>query len=404
MVGAAGGVGGSVALGLAALSRPGADTSGLVTARNEFEPVRLIAPRQIVFGGHEIRSETLTTSVKVLHHESGLFDASLLQDCAPVLRRMQRNIRPGTMIGAGPTVTKLCDRADVPKDTTGASAVRRLAADIQGFRDQHKLTRVVVIHAASSEPTPALHTLPKSDFAELGRLLRASGACPLPTSSIYALAAIEAGAAYINFTPSTGIDVRALCARARSSGLPYMGRDGKTGETLVKSALAPMFATRNLRVLSWVGQNILGNRDGAVLSDPDTRSAKIRSKQRTLRGAGATPTGPDAHVSIDYVPSLADWKIAWDFIHFSGFLGTKMSLQFTWQGADSALAAPLLIDLARLTELEMRRGAAGVMKHLGFFFKDPMGTDELDLFAQWQTLLAHVVPPQASDRRVRDDV
>ena len=169
-----------------------------------------------------------------------------------------------------------------------------------------------------------------------------------------------------------------------------MGCDGKTGETLVKSALAPMFAMRHLPVLSWIGQNVLGNRDGAVLSDPATRSAKIRSKDKTAK----VLIGDEAvtKVSIDYVPSLSDWKIAWDFVHFRGFLGTKMSLQFTWQGADSALAAPLIIDLARLMALEHRRGHAGAMKHLAFFFKDPMETTEFNLFAQWQALLAHVQP------------
>jgi len=303
---------------------------------------------------------------------------------------MQRNIRPGTMIGAGGVVAGLCDRSDIPEDTTAASAVRRLAQDIEAFRTRHKLARVVVVHAASSEPTPARSALPKSGFAMLGRALRRRGACPLPTSSVYALAAIEAGCAYVNFTPSTGIDLCPLREHAAAVGLPFMGRDGKTGETLVKSALAPMFAKRNLPVLSWVGQNILGNRDGAVLGDPATRASKIHSKERTLRGTPGAGRAPATHVSIDYVPSLADWKVAWDFIHFSGFLGTKMSLQFTWQGADSALAAPLIIDLARLADLEMRRGATGAMKHLGFFFKDPMASDELDLFAQWQTLVAHV--------------
>ncbi len=392
IVGATGGVGATVALGLAALAHGHKDLSGLVTAQAAFAPARLIKTRDIVFGGHEIRAETLPQSVHVLHTQSGLFDADLLRKCGPTLRRMQRNIRPGTLLGASTTVSALCDRTDVPKDTTPATAVRRLASDLAAFRTRHKLTRVVVIHAASSEPTPARRALPRSDYATLSRSLRRRGACPLPTSSLYALASIEAGCAYVNFTPSTGIDVRALQARATSAGLPYMGRDGKTGETLVKSALAPMLAARHLPVLSWVGQNILGNRDGAVLSDPATRAAKIQSKHRTLRAATDSGPAPVTQISIDYVPSLADWKIAWDFIHFGGFLGTKMSLQFTWQGADSVLAAPLIIDLARLADLEMRRGASGVMKHLAYFFKDPMGTNELDLFAQWQTLLAHVVP------------
>jgi myo-inositol-1-phosphate synthase len=205
---------------------------------------------------------------------------------------------------------------------------------------------------------------------------------------LYALAAMEAQCAFINFTPSPGIDVPAIRERADQLGLPYMGRDGKTGETLVKAILAPMFAMRNLSVLSWVGQNILGNRDGAVLRDPRTRQSKIKSKDKIVsRIVGGHPT---TLVSIDYVPSLDDWKVAWDFIHFEGFLGTKMSMQFTWCGSDSILAAPLVIDLARLAALAHARGEAGPLRHLAFFFKDPMDVDEHDLVSQWQRLLKGV--------------
>jgi len=388
VIGATGGVGSTVALGLAALAQGAADRAGLVTALPEFDGVDLVPVSRIVFGGHEIRSESLTVAVGALHEQGGLFDDKLMARCLPGLRRMQRNIRPGTLIAAGVKLRDMCDRADVPQDRTPAAAVERLAADINAFRARHKLVRVVVVHAASCEPRPAKNVKHASDEAALARSLRRRTGCPLPTSSLYALAAIEAGCAYVNFTPSLGIDVPALKQRARSKKLPFMGNDGKTGETLIKSVLAPMFAMRHLPVLSWFGQNILGNRDGAMLNDPATRSAKIRSKGRTVHALVGGQ--PDTRVAIDYVPSLGDWKIAWDFVHFRGFLGTKMNLQFTWQGADSLLAAPLIIDLARLMALEHRRGHTGVMNHLAFFFKDPMGTTELNLAAQWQALLAHV--------------
>ncbi len=390
VIGATGGVGSTVALGLATLAEGGADQAGLVTALPVFDGVDLVPLSNIVFGGHEIRGETLPAAAGALHEQSGLFDGELLAQCTPALRRMQRNVRPGTLVSAGANLRAMCDRADVPDDRTPAAAVERLAGDIDAFRKRHKLARVVVVHAASSEPLPAKRIPHASDYTALARSLRRRTGCPLPTSSLYALAAIDAGCAYVNFTPSLGINVPALKKRARSEGLPFMGSDGKTGETLVKSALAPMFAMRHLPVLSWLGHNVFGNRDGAVLSDPATKSAKIRSKDKTVQALiGGKPT---TNVSIDYVPSLSDWKIAWDFVHFRGFLGTKMSLQFTWQGADSVLAAPLIIDLARLMALEHRRGHAGAMSHLAFFFKDPMETTEFNLFAQWQALLAHVQP------------
>ena len=170
--------------------------------------------------------------------------------------------------------------------------------------------------------------------------------------------------------------------------IPYAGNDGKTGETLLKSVLAPMFLLRNLEVLSWEGYNILGNRDGLILKDPENKKSKIRSKGRTLDNIlGYTP---HSKVSIDMVPSLNDWKIAWDFIHFKGFLDTPMSLQFVWQGCDSILAAPLVLDLVRLIEFAHRQGEFGPQTQYSCFFKDPLECEELDFRTQFVKLADYI--------------
>lgn len=387
MIGASGGVASTVALGLGALGTRRISSTGLVTESSLFPKVPLIDPASIVIGGHEIRSESLTEAVYGLHDRAQVFERGLIDACAPHLRACQRNILAGTLYGAHRAMRDLADGRSIPKDRSAAEAVERLSADIRAFRRRNRLDHVVVIHLASSEP-PAAAKPALRRFAYLQRALARPGSRVLPPSSLYALAAVESGSAFINFTPSLGIEVPAIQERASSLGVPYMGRDGKTGESLVKSVLAPMFALRHLPVLSWVGQNILGNRDGAVLRDPRTRAAKIRSKDKIVPAiAGRRPvTG----VSIDYVPSLDDWKVAWDFIHFEGFFGQKMTLQFTWQGADSILAAPLVIDLARLAALECRRGRHGPMRHLAYFFKDPMAVHEQNSFVQWQRLVEHV--------------
>jgi myo-inositol-1-phosphate synthase len=149
----------------------------------------------------------------------------------------------------------------------------------------------------------------------------------------------------------------------------------------MKSVLAPMFAHRNLQILSWVGHNIFGNRDGIVLNDPQNKASKVKSKDALI--SQIVGYKPQTHVSIEYIESLDDWKTAWDHIHYQGFLGTKMILQFIWQGCDSLLAAPLVLDLARLSLLAQRRGEHGVQKHLACFFKSPMGVDEHDFFVQF---------------------
>ncbi len=169
---------------------------------------------------------------------------------------------------------------------------------------------------------------------------------PLPSSSLYAWAALDLGLPYINFTPSLGASVPALQELAQQRRAVIAGKDGKTGETLMKSVLAPMFAARNWQLLSWVGHNIFGNRDGKVLDDPNNKASKIRTKDQVI--SSIVGYKPQTLVSIEYIDSLDDWKTAWNHIHFAGFLGTKMTLQFIWQGCDSILAGPLVLDLARL--------------------------------------------------------
>jgi myo-inositol-1-phosphate synthase len=133
-----------------------------------------------------------------------------------------------------------------------------------------------------------------------------------------------------------------------------------------------------------VGHNILGNRDGQVLADPENKASKVKSKDALL--AELLGYKPQSLVSIEYVESLDDWKTAWDHVHFEGFLGTKMTLQFTWQGCDSLLAAPLVIDLVRLALLAQRRGEAGPMTHAACFFKSPLGVAEHDFGKQFELL------------------
>ncbi|GAB3942924.1 hypothetical protein GCM10027614_30800 [Micromonospora vulcania] len=206
----------------------------------------------------------------------------------------------------------------------------------------------------------------------------------LPPSSLYGYAALLAGCPYVDFTPSIGLRLPALTTLAQEARLPYAGHDGKTGETLVKSVLAPMFAMRNLAVRSWSGVNLLGGGDGATLADPAANAAKVQSKQRVLgETLGYLPQGGSR---IEYVEELGDFKTAWDLITFAGFLGTGMRMEFTWHGCDSALAAPLVLDLARLTAAAHAAGHVGPLAELGFFFKDPIGAPTHSLAEQWARL------------------
>src|SRR5208283_3897638 len=201
-------------------------------------------------------------------------------------------------------------------------------------------------------------------------------------------AALELGVPYINFTPSLGSSFPAALELAKERKTSVSGKDGKTGETLMKTVLAPMFANRNFKILSWVGHNIFGNRDGLVLDDPANKASKIQTKDQVI--SSIVGYKPQTHVSIEYIESLDDWKTAWDHIHFQGFLGVKMMMQFQWQGCDSILAAPLVLDLARLALFAQRRGEVGVLGQLACFFKSPMGVTEYDFFKQFALLEEYV--------------
>lgn len=360
LFGARGSVATTTIAGAAAL-RHGITPVGLVTALPDFAEAGLVGVESLVFGGHDVVD-------------------------TPLVKRLERLVAGGVV---PPQVASLvaAELAAVETDLVTLAApagsqwdvVRRMAADIRAFAARHGLERVVAINVASTEaPYPSVHA-----SAEDLRTALSRDAEVLPASSLAALAAFEAGAAFVDFTPSTSIRPAGVREWAERAGLPYGGQDAKTGETLVKSVLAPMFAARGLPVRAWSGTNLLGGGDGATLADPRNAESKNVSKERGLAELLGDVEG-DVH--IDYVDAMGDWKTAWDHIVFEGFLGVRMTMQFTWQGCDSALAAPLVLDLARLSAYALERGQVGVMP-LGFFFKDPVGSTEHSLIRQYDELV-----------------
>ncbi|HEY7159587.1 MAG TPA: inositol-3-phosphate synthase [Gemmataceae bacterium] len=386
LIGACGGVGSTATLGLAALRRGVSDSTSLVTALPLFEKLRLDEPAQFVVGGHEIRQAGFRQTVRELQKRSNVFEPALADACQDDLERWEANIRPGTLLNCGQAIGRLADRSDLPADETARQAVERLQTDLRHFRATHKLDQVVVVNVSSTEAP--FETSEVHETLERLKPALERRPAPLPASSLYAWAALDLGLPFINFTPSPGASLPALQQLAQERRAVTGGKDGKTGETLMKSVLAPMFALRNWQLLSWVGHNIFGNRDGQVLDDPANKASKVRTKDQVV--SSIVGYKPQTLVSIEYIDSLDDWKTAWNHIHFKGFLGTKMTLQFIWQGCDSILAGPLVVDLARLALLSQRRGEVGVLRHLACFFKNPMGVQEHDFFKQFAMLEGYV--------------
>ncbi|MFF8441894.1 inositol-3-phosphate synthase [Streptomyces californicus] len=351
-IGARGSVATTATAGCAAIAAGLHPPTGMVTETPPFTDTGLPALTSLVFGGHDTLDCPLSKRAEALA-DGGVLPYGLPSAVRAELDVADAEIRPG-----GP----------FPGDTrTDEELIAAFAADLTDFTRRHGLARTVVVNVASTEPAPG-----RDDPR-------------LPASSLYAAAALRAGCPYANFTPSTGLRTPALTDAVASSGLPHAGRDGKTGQTLLRSVLAPMFLQRALAVRAWSGSNLLGGGDGAALADPAAAAAKNAGKERVL--ADTFGAAPEGEVHIDDVPAMGDWKTAWDHIAFDGFLGSRMILQTIWQGCDSALAAPLVLDLARLLARAHEAGISGPLPELGFYFKDPDGGTSAALAEQYAALL-----------------
>ncbi|WP_406402145.1 inositol-3-phosphate synthase [Streptomyces uncialis] len=351
LIGARGSVATTAVAGCAAVAAGLRPATGMVTETDAFTEAALPPLGTLVFGGHDTLDCPLPKRAEALA-DQGVLPHGLADAVRAELEAADREIRPG-----GP----------LPGDTRDEEElIEAFAADIRAFVRANGLARAVVVNVASTEAGPGDGTL--------------------PPSSLYAAAALRADCPYVNFTPSTGLHHPALAAEAEGGGLPYAGRDGKTGQTLLRSVLGPMFAQRALTVRAWSGTNLLGGGDGAALADPRAAAAKNAGKERVL--ADTLGTVPEGGTHIDDVPALGDWKTAWDHIAFDGFLGSRMTLQTTWQGCDSALAAPLVLDLARLLARAHETGLAGPRPELAFYFKDPDPGAPAALGEQYAQLLA----------------
>ncbi|MCD6459886.1 inositol-3-phosphate synthase [bacterium] len=386
LIGAYGGISVCVIAGAMALRAKKCSANGLVTELDIFKKIPLLPWDNLVFGGMDIRKYSIVDTLKELHTNASVLSHDMITDYNWQISEVEKNIYPGIIVNCGKAITETSDKSFV-KDGHLSSLVAYIQDTLEQFKKNNSLDDIIVVNISSTEPE---FFIPEQYAAYEGMKSAFSSNSyeKYPASVVYAWAAIDAGYPYINFTPSQGANIAGIKQLAIERKIPYSGNDGKTGETLLKSVLAPMFLLRNLEVMSWEGYNILGNRDGLILNDPENKKTKIRSKANTLDKILGYK--PHSKVSIDMVPSLNDWKIAWDFIHFKGFLDTPMTLQFMWQGCDSLLAAPLVLDLIRLLEFSHRHGEFGAQTQYSCFFKDPLECDEFDFRLQFFNLINYV--------------
>ena len=335
--------------------------------------------RDLHFGGWDLSGDDLATAAR----RHGVIGDKELNDGAAPLADM----RAWPAVGS----TDFCRNIDgANKIVTDGhrGAVDRIQADLARFRQEQDLDRVVVINLASTERSP------DADAAALGSVdafeRGLDGDDPvISPAMLYAYAAIDAGVPYANFTPSVAADARPLAELARARNVPVAGKDGKTGQTLMKTVIAPALRDRALHVDGWFSTNILGNSDGLALDDPKSLQSKIDTKKSVLDQILGYHV-EDHIIMIHYYRPRGDDKEAWDNIDLTGFLGQKMQLKLNFLCKDSVLAAPLAIEIARCLDLAQRRGEGGVQEQLGLFFKSPQtdgGREPIHAFAEQQLIL-----------------
>ncbi|SEL95590.1 myo-inositol-1-phosphate synthase [Stigmatella aurantiaca] len=357
------GLGGAVATtavaGLELLRRGRVDTKGLPLA--SARGMGLIDYEALTFGGWDLFEDDLAQAAR----NHAVLTESQLEAVAPVLSQM----RPWSAV-SNPRFCKNVVGPSRKTTRTLREQVQAIREDLARFRQEQKVKRVVVINLASTERAVDL-TQPKFLTPNAFEEALDADDPDIGPAMLYAYAAIADGTPFANFTPSIAADVPALLMLAQRNGSPLAGKDGKTGQTMLKTAIAPVLRDRALHVEGWYSTNILGNRDGEALNDPASKANKIDTKGAALDSILGYKV-QDHIVQIQYYRPRGDNKEAWDNIDVVGFLGQPMQLKLNFLCKDSILAAPLVVELARTLDLAKRRGEAGVIDALGCFFKAPM--------------------------------
>jgi myo-inositol-1-phosphate synthase len=347
--------------------------------------VPLASLDDVVFGGWDIFDENCHEAAKT----AGVLERDLLDQIRPELEAIQ----PWPAVFDRKYVKRL-DGPNVKKGKSKKDLAEQVRADIQKFKADHKLNRLVLVWCGSTEvymtESPAHQTIDAFEKA-----LEASDDS-IPSSMIYAYAAIKEGIPYANAAPNLSADIPALIQLAQQTGSPLAGKDLKTGQTLIKTIIAPGLKSRLIGVEGWYSTNILGNRDGEVLDDPESFKTKEESKKSVLDYIFQPNLYPDLYeklchvVRINYYPPRGDNKEGWDNIDIFGWLGYKMQLKINFLCRDSILAAPIVLDSALFLDLARRAGMSGIQEWLSFYYKSPMHAPGLypehDLFIQLMKL------------------
>ena len=363
--------------------RLGKRTDNRIPKIKDFVPLANLD--DVVFGAWDIFPDSAYEAA--LH--AGVLEKSLVED----LREQLDSLKPMAAVFDQNYVKRL-NGTNVKEGKNKMELAEQLMADIAKFKEEKECERLVIVWAASTEvflEETDVHT----SIEKFEKAMYDNDAAIAP-SMIYAYAAIKSGVPFANGAPNLTVDIPALTRLAEENGVPICGKDFKTGQTLMKTILAPGLKARMLGLAGWYSTNILGNRDGEVLDDPESFRTKEESKLSVLETILQPEVYPELYegfshvVRINYYPPRGDNKEGWDAIDIFGWLGYPMQIKIDFLCRDSILAAPLCLDLALFLDLAKRAGMSGVQEWLSFYFKAPQTAPELypehDLFIQHKKL------------------
>jgi myo-inositol-1-phosphate synthase len=363
--------------------RLGKRTDNRVPAIKEFVP--LAGLEDLVFAAWDIFPDSAYEAA--MH--AGVLEKELLAKLRPALQK----IKPIKAV-FDQTYVKRLSGTNVKSGKNKFELAQQIVEDIKSFKKKNKCDRLVMIWAASTEVFMKRHAVHKT-LDSFERAMRENHKAIAP-SMIYAYAALKSGMPFANGAPNLTVDIPALMQLANQNGVAICGKDFKTGQTLMKTILAPGLKSRMLGLHGWYSTNILGNRDGEVLDDPDSFKTKEESKLSVLEYILQPEVYPQLYkdfshvVRINYYPPRGDNKEGWDNVDIFGWLGYPMQIKIDFLCRDSILAAPIVLDLALFLDLAQRAGMKGVQEWLSFYFKSPMTAPGLypehDIFIQLMKL------------------
>ena len=379
IVGVGGAVGTTIVAGIELLKKNLIGTEGLPLADLPGNLTKdLAAYKNIILGGWDLFAENLAKAAEeheVLTHKQFVAVEDEL-----------KKIKPWRAVGDKNFLANIEGENQFSQTDSHRITIEKIRKDLREFKKI--CDEAVVINLASTEKLADEGNEIFNSLAGFEKALDENSK-EISPAMLYAYAAISEKIPYGNFTPSAAADIPALVEYAEKQRVPVAGKDGKTGQTMIKTALAPAFKIRALKVEGWYSTNILGNRDGLALSNADSLASKIKTKGSVLNDILGYQV-EDHIVDIRYYRPRGDNKEAWDNIDVRGFLGQPMQIKINFLCKDSILAAPLAIEIARLLDLAKRRDSFGVQEQLSVFFKLPMsksGKPEHALFRQEEMLL-----------------